>query len=282
MKIGIVTRSMPAEFTNQQAAETMAAMGFTSTELCFTQSDSSYWCYNGRTDLSDLTPQRVREIVDIYRNKGIQVTALGVFTNLIEHDDQLRRQNLDRMIRFMDYAQFADVPYVSSECGFDPQCRGVQVSRYESDVALLADSLTTLCAAAEERDVSLALECCVIDVIPSAKRARDLIRQVGSDRLKVLLDPANYIANSDEEDMFKYLAPHIAYFHGKDRMVNDTYGRLVGDGEINWPLFLALRDRYAPDAPFILEYCNKDNAQETKERVERFYEQSKSVTLPGR
>lgn len=56
MKIGIVTRSMPAEYTNRQAAEAMAAMGFTSTELCFTQSDSNYWCYNGSTDLSGLTP----------------------------------------------------------------------------------------------------------------------------------------------------------------------------------------------------------------------------------
>ena len=44
---------------------------------------------------------------------------------------------------------------------------------------------------------------------------RDFIEQIGSDRVKVLLDPANLIANSSEEDMFRYLKDHIFYFHGK-------------------------------------------------------------------
>ncbi len=52
------------------------------------------------------------------------------------------------------------------------------------------------------------------------KGQRDFILQSGSDRIKVLLDPANLIANSSEEDMFFYLKDHIAYFHGKDRKVN--------------------------------------------------------------
>ena len=109
-----------------------------------------------------------------------------------------------------------------------------------------------------------------MDIVPSAKRARDLIEQVGSDRLKVLLDPANLIANSSEEDMFRYLAPHIAYLHGKDRKVNDVWGRAVGDGDIDWRLFFQLYHKYAEGKPFILEYVNEENFREIMRRVNEY------------
>ena len=81
--------------------------------------------------------------------------------------------------------------------------------------------------------MDLALEPCVIDIVPSAKRTADFIDQLGSSRVKVLLDPANLIANSSESDMFDYLAEHVAYFHGKDRKVNARGGTLIGDGDVD-------------------------------------------------
>jgi sugar phosphate isomerase/epimerase len=67
--------------------------------------------------------------------------------------------------------------------------------------------------------------------------------------------------------MFKYLKGYVAYFHGKDRKVNDAYGRNVGEGDIDWVKFLRLYKKYTPDIPFILEYCNKDNCAAVKQRV---------------
>ena len=101
MKIGVTTRSFP-ELTNIQTADFLSENGFTSIELCFSQTDSAFWVYNGRTDLSEMTDDRSREIVETYRNRGIEVVALGVCTNLIEPDDAQRAENLayyDRMMR---------------------------------------------------------------------------------------------------------------------------------------------------------------------------------------
>ncbi|NSW90313.1 MAG: hypothetical protein HPY74_06480 [Firmicutes bacterium] len=64
MNIGIVTRSFK-NMTTQEAAETMVKHGFKCTELCFSQKDCNYWVYNGTSDISDLTNQRVSEIVKI-------------------------------------------------------------------------------------------------------------------------------------------------------------------------------------------------------------------------
>ena len=269
MKVGVVSRSFPG-LDNRQVAAFMAEHGFSTTELCLTAADSNYWVYNGNSDLSGMSDQRFAEICKIYRDQGIELVSLGVFTNLIEPDDAKRDKNLAYFKRHIAWAGQNKIPYVSTECGFDPEHRGVRTSCYESAIDRIKDSFRILIEECEKWNVSIALETCVIDVIPSAKRARDILRQVGSDRLKILLDPANLIANSDEEDMFKYLAPHIAYFHGKDRKVNDCYGRAVGDGEIDWPKFLKLYHRYTDGLPFILEYVTPENMAEIRDRVLAF------------
>lgn len=260
LNLGITTRSFRG-LTNAETAKRMHDIGYRCTELCFSQTDSPYWVYNGLTDLSQMSDDRFAEIVATYREQGIEVSALGVFTNLLEPDDGLRKEYLDNYRRFMELAAKNGIPYLPTECGFVKDSRGVLAHLYEERFDRVKDSLTILCEYAKEYDVYLALESCVLDVVPSAKRAADLIAQIGSDRMKVLLDPANLIANSSEEDMFRYLSPHMGYFHGKDRKVNDAYGRLLGDGDIDWVKFLKLYHEHNDGVPFILEYANADNAQ---------------------
>jgi sugar phosphate isomerase/epimerase len=266
MDLGVVTRSFP-QLSNREVADLLAANGFRWTELCFKQTDSDYWVYNGRSDLSDMRNERSRQIVETYRSAGIEVSCIGVFTNLLEPDDEELEANLRYFERHMEIAAYNGVPFVATETGFVPGKRGVQLETYESAFARLVASFKRLCDLAERHGVEVCLEACVLDPIPSAKRARDFIAQVGSSRLKVLLDPANYIANSDEEDMFKYLAPHIGYLHGKDRHVNDAKGRLVGDGDIDWPLFLHLYHRHAEGKPFIFEYVTIETFLTARDRI---------------
>lgn len=269
MDIGITTRSFGG-MTNAAAAKAMHDIGFKFTELCFSQDDSKYFAYNSTSDLSDMTDARFSEIVATYREQGIEVPALGVFTSLIEPDDDILAKNLAYYRRHMELAAKNGIPYLPTECGFIPNSRGVLAHLYEERFNRVKNSLIKLCEYAKEYDVYVALECCVLDVVPSAKRAADLLDQVDSDRLKIMLDPANLIANSSEEDMFYYLSDHIAYFHGKDRKVNDAYGRLVGDGDIDWPHFLALYHRHNEGAPFILEYAKADNAKMVFDRVQEY------------
>ena len=267
MEIGVVTRSFP-DLTNAEVASFLAGNGFTSVELCFKNADADLWIYNGRADLSGMTDERSRSIVETYRSAGLDVPVLGVFTNLIEPDDAERRSNLDHFERMMQIASHNGIPVVATECGFRPGARGVNADTYEADFSRLVESFRWLCERADVYGVDVALEPCVLDVVPSAKRAADFIAQVGSPRAKILLDPANLIANSSEREMFHWLAPHIAYLHGKDRRVNDAKGRIVGDGEIDWPLFISLYHEHTPGKPFILEYVNRENVVIVRDRVQ--------------
>ena len=266
MNVGVTTRSFP-ELTNAETADFLSQNGLMSTELCFSQTDSDFWVYNGRSDLAEMTDDRSGEIVEVYRRRGIDVVALGVFTNLIEPDEAERAANLAYYDRMMQIAAVNGIPCLPTECGFVAGSRGINADQYEAAFEILLDSLKKLANRAEHYDVCVALEACVLDVVPSAKRAADLLAQVGSDRIRILLDPANLIANSSEEDMFRYLAEHVAYFHGKDRKLNDAWGRVVGDGDIDWPLFLSLYHRHTEGVPFILEYVKAANVCEIRDRV---------------
>jgi sugar phosphate isomerase/epimerase len=275
MKYGIVSRSYPKK-TVAEAAAFMADHGFNCTELCMTHPDFGGWVYNGVSalDENNITAERTREKAAIMRDAGIEVVSLGVFTNLLSPDDAYRAACVDSFVRLMDCAAAAGIPLLSTELGFRPERRGLTTEVYESDFARLKESFTIVGKAAAERGLAICVEACAIDVIPSAKRLRDFIQQVrdesGLTNIKVLLDMANFIANNDEDDVFKYLAADTAYFHGKDRKVNDCYGAILGSGDIDWVKFFVNYFRLTPELPFILEYTIDETTDLTNERVARF------------
>ena len=281
MKYGIVSRSY-GKMTVAEAAKFMAVHGYNCTELCMAHPDFGGWAYNGVSALDEngITNESTKKKADIMRDNGIEVTAFGVFTNTLSPDDEFRQKCLDSFVRCMDFAAYAGIKNLTTELGFRPEKRGITTDVYESDFQRLKESFIWLGEKAKERGVNIAIEACVIDVIPSAKRLRDFIEQInretGLTNIKAMLDMANFIANSDEDDVFKYLAPHMVYIHGKDRKVNDCYGKILGDGEIDWVKFFMNYFRITPDLPFILEYTNEETTDLTNERVERFTKQAKA------
>ncbi|GHU36724.1 hypothetical protein FACS1894105_07570 [Clostridia bacterium] len=276
-KFGIVSRAFN-ERSAAEAAELMSANGMNCTELCMSHTDFPGWVYNGISKYreNNITKETVKEKAGIFRDSGIEVTAFGVFSNLLEPDDSLRENVISSFVELMDYAAYSGIPNVTTELGFRADARGLLADNYESDFARLVDSFSRLGREAHDRNITLCVETCVIDVIPSAKRTRDFLRQVeeasGVKSVKVLLDMANLIANSDEDDVFKYLADDIVYAHGKDRKVNDRSGRNFGDGDIDWAKYFINHNKFTPDAPFILEYCNESNFRETAAKVRAYKE----------
>lgn len=267
MKVGVVSRSFSSQKTSAEIAAEMAAKGFSQTEICFTSKGAEFWSYNGRKDLSGLTDALAEEVISDYRRAGVEPVSIGVFSNLMEPDAVELEENFRLFDRYLQIAAGNGIPCIATETGFVPGKRGIRADSYESDYQYFLTNMRRLCGMAEERGVRIAYEACVLDVVPSAKRVRDFLGEVASPSLGLLLDPANLIANSSEEDMFRYLSDDVIYFHGKDRKVNDTYGRLVGDGDIDWVKFLKLYHESCEGKPFILEYVNDGNCAEIRDRV---------------
>ncbi|MBE6952802.1 MAG: sugar phosphate isomerase/epimerase [Ruminococcaceae bacterium] len=269
LNFGITTRSFNG-LSAEACAARMREIGLKCTELCFVFSDLNCWAYNGVADISVLTSETVRSAVETIRAAGVEIVSLGVFSNLLEPDAEKLEQVFAYYRRFIELAAENHIPYIATENGFVPGQRGICADTFESKFIYFRDNMVRLADMAAEYGVSVAFEPCVLDLTPSAKRTRDFLLQCGRENLKILLDPANMIANCDEEDMFKYLAPYVAYFHGKDRHVNDTYGCNLGDGEIDWAKFLSLYHRHTDGRPFILEYVKNEDCEEIRDRTFAF------------
>ncbi len=270
LNIGVTSRAFSG-LTIYDTASLMKNAGFRCTELCLCHEDLPGWEYNGAGVLDGMSPARVKSAADVFRSLGIEVVSLGLFTNLLSGGEAC----MDTARRYIEFASEAKIPYIASECGFTPGRRGICADSYETDYCKLKETLRALCLEAESAGVHVCLEGCVLDVIPSPRRMKNLIEELEAEcevRLGALLDPANYIANSDEEGMFYYLKHDIAYIHGKDRKINAAYGVNVGDGDIDWVKFMECYIRYANRKPVILEYCSKDNCGEIKARTEEYYE----------
>jgi sugar phosphate isomerase/epimerase len=102
---------------------------------------------------------------------------------------------------------------------------------------------------AEEHDVWLAVEPDTANVVDSAAKARQLLDEMGSPRLKIIIDPANLLRVKDLphqrrllDEAFDLLGPDTVLAHAKDvRVVGDTVHHVpAGMGVLDYPHYLSL------------------------------------------
>ena len=116
---------------------------------------------------------------------------------------------------------------------------------------LMIESLARLAAIAEARDVTLAFEPEVSNVIDTAKKAREAIDTVGSDRIKVCIDGANLFHAGELprmtdilDEAFDLLGEDIAMAHAKDLSKDGEAGHdAAGTGQLDYDHYIqSLRD----------------------------------------
>ena len=109
---------------------------------------------------------------------------------------------------------------------------------------------------AERYKVTVLFEPFYRGFLTSAKRTRLFLEEVGSPRIRALLDPANLLEVNDLQEMFQELTPWIECIHAKDRKLHTDKGVPAGQGDLDYPLFVSLAAKHTPKAPLILEYVS--------------------------
>ena len=259
--IGIATNSF-RELTNQQMAEELSRAGVHTAQLFLTQSDSNYWKYNGRNDLSDLTPGRCKEIADAYRSAGVSIHSMGVYTNLIHPDEAELQANLAYFEEMMKIGRQMGVDKFITEAGhYESEEPAPRLAEYLQGEVW--DKMVTvfkqLGKTAERYDATVLAEPYFGGFFASAKRTRVFLEEVDSRRIRALLDPANLLELNDLEEMFDQLEPWIDCLHAKDRKLHTERGVAAGLGDIDYPKFITLAAERTPSAPLIVEYVGSQD-----------------------
>ena len=267
--IGIATLGFPG-FSNEQLAKLLAERGINMVQLFFSQTDSQYWKYNGRSDLSDMTTSRSKSIASTYLSAGIKIHSLGVYTNLIHPDENERQKNLDYFEAMMKIAVAMGVRYLITEAGhYHPEGPAPAVA-YHFQEEVWKRTITTgkrLAAMAENHGVTVLLEPFFRGFLASAKRTRLFLEEVDSPQMRVLLDPANLLELNDLNEMFDQLMPWIDCLHAKDRQLHVDRGVPAGQGDLDYTRFVSLVAQRTPHAPMILEYVGPNDYQQALQHL---------------
>lgn len=262
LKLGIATLGF-TNHSNATLAKELSGAGFRLIQLFLVQTDSNCWRYNERADVSGLTPARCREIAAIYRDAGLTIHSLGVYTNLIHPDPAERKANLDYFEAMMNVGGHMGVNTFITEAGHyrDPKKPEPAIAHPFQD-EVWTQMLATgrqLAALAEKHQAKVLFEAFYRGFLASAKRLRMFLEEVQSPRVRALLDPANLIEVNDLEEMFHQLTPWIDCLHAKDRKVHVERGVPAGQGSLDYVKLVTLTAQHTPAAPLILEYVGPND-----------------------
>jgi sugar phosphate isomerase/epimerase len=120
---------------------------------------------------------------------------------------------------------------------------------------------------ADKHDVMLGVEPELGNVVSSAQRARKLVDTLGSERIRIVLDPANLfeIESAERrkmliEDAIALLKDRISLAHAKDRLVDGRFAT-AGTGVLDYRHFLTVLQRSGFRGPLITHSLKADEAE---------------------
>jgi len=108
--------------------------------------------------------------------------------------------------------------------------------------------------------VTLAFEPEVNNIVDSAAKARRLLDQIGSERLKVTMDGSNLFHAGEFprmgeilDESFALVGKDVVMAHAKDVSHDGDAGHeAAGHGKLDYPRYVKLLHQYAPGAPLLL------------------------------
>jgi sugar phosphate isomerase/epimerase len=148
--------------------------------------------------------------------------------------------------------------------------------------AEMVETMLALVRQAEAHNIDLAFEPEVVNVVDTAEKAERLIAEVGSPRLRVVMDPANYfhpemLPRMQEvlEDAFARLGRHIALAHAKDVRSPDPGSHecvrpAAGAGLLDYATYVRLLRQSGYTGALIMHSLSEAELPASKEYVERF------------
>jgi sugar phosphate isomerase/epimerase len=301
MKLGLLTAAFPDKPLDQLAGWA-AGNGFQMLEIaCWPQSKASRR-YAGVThiDVTELTPAKARDILDLMDRHGLQISSLAYYPNPLHPDLEHRATVIDHLKRVIEAAEMLKVPIVGTFVGRD------QHRTVEDNFGEFEKVWPPIVSFASDHGVKIAIENCPMifsnDEWPGGnnlattpaiwRRMWEIIPDPG---FGLNLDPSHLVWQMIDYTRVVYeFGSRILHVHAKDMRI-DREGlyqrgvlsagmgwevpRLPGLGEIRWDQFISAL--YAVGYDYVISIEHEDRAFEgTEDLVKRGFLISRDVLKP--
>ncbi|MDP4299993.1 sugar phosphate isomerase/epimerase family protein [Leptothrix discophora] len=261
MQLGIFAKTFPGRDPQTVLAAVRAA-GYTATQYNMACS--------GLAAMPDaIEVPATQAVAQAARDHGIAMTAVSGTYNMIHPDVAVRETGQARLATLAAACAGLGTRVITLCTGtrdaHDPWRGHADNDTPEAWRDLLA-AMETAIAIADRHDLLLGIEPELANVISSAQKARALIDQLGSDRLRIVLDPANLfeVASLAEQRetvaaAIDLLADRLVMGHAKDRHADGRFAT-AGTGVLDYPHYLACLTRVGFDGPLITHGLGADEA----------------------
>lgn len=219
----------------------------------------------------------------VFQEQKLDIAVLGCYLNLAHPDPAELAKIKSRYFGHLRVAALAGCSVVGTETGApNPQYKLDANTHSREALDTFIRNLAEVVERAEHWGVSMAIEPVWNHIVYNADRAVEVLKAIQSPNLRIILDPVNLLCmeNADNreaifQDAFEKLCDHIAVVHLKDFVRRD--GKLVsvaaGTGEMNYENILRFVKARKPFIQATLENTTNDNAVQSRELIERVYQQ---------
>lgn len=220
-KLGIVEWAFP--FPGPYGLKIAASLGLQGMELDFGEYENGFPLSNPRVQDAYL---------ECGEQFGIEFPSMAL-NALNTHGMSSGRNTVDGMIAIetirkgIAAAKRMGIPVIQLPSFHDNRAD----IRSEEDFYNTCEMLRFACDLAADSDITLAME-----NVLSAKDTKRMIREVGSDRLKVMYDTQNYVLNAgyNQAELLEAIAEHVVQIHVKDGFNHTISSALLGKGDVSF------------------------------------------------
>lgn len=270
MQLGIFSTVFPRADLDEVFAA-IAAAGLTATQFDW----KSAGLQTLPAEIPDRTIDRVRAAADRY---GITIAAIEGTFNMAHPDPAHRADGLRRLGTVLASARRLGCPLVTLCTGTrDTDSMWRRHPDNDTDAAW-RDMLSTMEKAvglADRYDMALGLEPEVSNVMSSPRRARRLIDELKSPRLKIVFDGANLFDHDERRldradeviaEAADLLGPDIALAHAKDVTAEAVFVP-VGRGGVPWPQFVGALQQVGYDGAVIMHSLDEPDVPDCSAKL---------------
>ena len=277
MRLGVMTTVLPRQ-TVQAVAEAVRAAGLQAVQLNLDSADLDPLP-------AELESETARQIGEAFVQHGIEVSAVSGTFNAIHPDRSWREECTRRVGLLAERCELLGTRVITLCTGTR---HATNMWRNHPDNALpdaweaLVATMRALAKHAEAAGVDLAFEPEVVNVVDTAEKAERLIEEVGSPRLRLVMDPANYfhpemLPRMDEvlDEVFARVGRFIALAHAKDVRPPEPGGDecvrpAAGTGVLDYSRYMRLLRESGYDGGLIMHSLSEEELPASQRYVKSY------------
>lgn len=231
-----------------------------------------------------LTPGYAMYLKNLFARNQVDIAVLGCYLNLADPNKEQLAATIRRYMAHIRFASWLGCGVVGTETGapnetysFVPECHS------EEALQTFITNLRPVVAYAEQMGVVVAIEPVWRHIVYNPLRARQVLDEINSPNLQIILDPVNLLDTCNYRDQaaiveeaIDLLGQDVAMVHIKDYIVEGDRMTSVGAGfgQMDYTALLKFMKTRKPFIHATLEDTTPENNLQAKEFILKMYEKA--------